>query len=65
MPFSSMRFDHFCDFHPKVYFSASGSKRFKILPFSPDSLTPSIWNVKSGVFSSFYLFVNVYKKSHN
>ncbi|MFS7963654.1 hypothetical protein Hanom_Chr08g00740901 [Helianthus anomalus] len=40
MPFSSLRFGHFC---PKVYFSVSGSKRFEILPFSSDSLTPSIF----------------------
>ncbi|MFS8031507.1 hypothetical protein Hanom_Chr17g01546671 [Helianthus anomalus] len=31
MPFSSMRFGQFCDFRPKVCFSASGSKRFEIL----------------------------------
>ncbi|MFS7949165.1 hypothetical protein Hanom_Chr06g00568361 [Helianthus anomalus] len=43
MPFSSQRFGQFCDFHPKVCFSASGSKRFKILPLSPGSLTPSIF----------------------
>ncbi|MFS7888281.1 hypothetical protein Hanom_Chr00s000001g01593091 [Helianthus anomalus] len=30
MPFSSLRFGQFCDFRPKVCFSASGSKRFKI-----------------------------------
>ncbi|MFS7889392.1 hypothetical protein Hanom_Chr00s000004g01606491 [Helianthus anomalus] len=35
MPFSSLRFGKFCDFRPKVCFSASafGSKRFEILPF--------------------------------
>ncbi|KAJ0913940.1 putative mitochondrial carrier domain protein [Helianthus annuus] len=36
MPFSSLRFGQFCDFCPKVCFSASGSKRFEILPFSSD-----------------------------
>ncbi|MFS8015748.1 hypothetical protein Hanom_Chr15g01360301 [Helianthus anomalus] len=30
MPFSSMRFGQFCDFRPKVCFSAAGSKRFNI-----------------------------------
>ncbi|MFS8033072.1 hypothetical protein Hanom_Chr17g01565121 [Helianthus anomalus] len=30
MPFSSLRFGQFCDFRPKVCFSASGSKRFEI-----------------------------------
>ncbi|MFS7907254.1 hypothetical protein Hanom_Chr01g00069101 [Helianthus anomalus] len=40
MPISSLRFGHFCEFRPKVCFSASGSKRFKILPFSFSSLTP-------------------------
>ncbi|MFS7957600.1 hypothetical protein Hanom_Chr07g00668241 [Helianthus anomalus] len=43
MPFSSLRFGQFCDFRPKVYFSASGSKRFEILLFSSGSLTPSIF----------------------
>ncbi|MFS7889755.1 hypothetical protein Hanom_Chr00s000005g01610761 [Helianthus anomalus] len=43
MPFSSLRFDQFCDFRPKVCFSASGSKRLKILPFSSGSLTPTIF----------------------
>ncbi|MFS8004295.1 hypothetical protein Hanom_Chr13g01224101 [Helianthus anomalus] len=33
MSFLSPRFGHFCDFRPKVCFSASGSKRFEILPF--------------------------------
>ncbi|KAJ0873637.1 hypothetical protein HanPSC8_Chr11g0454791 [Helianthus annuus] len=42
MPFSSLRFGQFCDFRPKVCFSASGFKRFKILPFSAGSLTPSV-----------------------
>ncbi|MFS7965352.1 hypothetical protein Hanom_Chr09g00761231 [Helianthus anomalus] len=55
MSFSSLRFGQFCDFRPKVYFSASGSKRFEILPFSSTELTPSIFSVKSGVFSSFLL----------
>ncbi|KAJ0856471.1 hypothetical protein HanRHA438_Chr13g0578811 [Helianthus annuus] len=43
MPFSSLRFGYFCDFRPKVWFSTSGSKRFKILPFSSDTLTSSIF----------------------
>ncbi|KAJ0515758.1 putative ABC-type sulfate transporter [Helianthus annuus] len=43
MPFSSLRFAQFCDFRPKVCFSASGSKRFEILPFSSGLLTPSIF----------------------
>ncbi|MFS8026902.1 hypothetical protein Hanom_Chr16g01492141 [Helianthus anomalus] len=34
MSFSSLRFGQFCDFRPKVCFSASGSKKYKILPFS-------------------------------
>ncbi|MFS8010799.1 putative amino-acid N-acetyltransferase transcription regulator GNAT family [Helianthus anomalus] len=56
MPFSSLRFGQFCDFCPKVCFSASGSKRFKILPFSSGSLTPSIFfSVKSRVFLPFLL----------
>ncbi|MFS7909676.1 hypothetical protein Hanom_Chr02g00097391 [Helianthus anomalus] len=38
MPFSSLRFGHFCNFRPKVRFSASGSKRFEILPFLSNSL---------------------------
>ncbi|MFS7901609.1 hypothetical protein Hanom_Chr01g00001711 [Helianthus anomalus] len=42
MPFSSLRFDQFCDFRPKVCFFTSESKRFEILPFSSGSLTPSI-----------------------
>ncbi|MFS7934188.1 hypothetical protein Hanom_Chr05g00388651 [Helianthus anomalus] len=53
----SRKFGQFCDFRPKVCFSAFGSKRFEILPFSSSSLTPSIFLVrfKSGVFSSFLL----------
>ncbi|MFS7956612.1 hypothetical protein Hanom_Chr07g00656631 [Helianthus anomalus] len=43
MPFSSLRFGQFCDFRPKVCFSASESKRLEILPFSSGSLTPSIF----------------------
>ncbi|MFS7943395.1 hypothetical protein Hanom_Chr06g00499811 [Helianthus anomalus] len=39
MPFSSLRFGHFCDFCPKFCFSASGSKRFEMLPFSSNSLS--------------------------
>ncbi|MFS8030215.1 hypothetical protein Hanom_Chr17g01531431 [Helianthus anomalus] len=54
MPFSSLRFDHFCDFRPKVCFSASGSKRFEILSFSSSSLTPiHFFSIKSGGFPSF------------
>ncbi|MFS7892479.1 hypothetical protein Hanom_Chr00s000642g01653301 [Helianthus anomalus] len=34
MTFSSLRLGHFCDFSTKVFFSASGSKRFEILAFS-------------------------------
>ncbi|MFS7916386.1 hypothetical protein Hanom_Chr02g00176531 [Helianthus anomalus] len=34
MPFSSLRFGQFCNFRPKVCFSALESKRFDILPFS-------------------------------
>ncbi|MFS7956668.1 hypothetical protein Hanom_Chr07g00657221 [Helianthus anomalus] len=30
MQFSSLRFSQFCNFRPKVFFSAFGSKRFKI-----------------------------------
>ncbi|MFS8005264.1 hypothetical protein Hanom_Chr13g01235331 [Helianthus anomalus] len=40
MLFLSMRFSRFCNFRPKVCFSAPGFKRFKISPFSPNSLTP-------------------------
>ncbi|MFS7974943.1 hypothetical protein Hanom_Chr10g00874711 [Helianthus anomalus] len=43
MPFSSPRFNQFCDFRPKVCYSASGSKRFKILPFTSGSLNSSIF----------------------
>ncbi|MFS8029343.1 hypothetical protein Hanom_Chr16g01521221 [Helianthus anomalus] len=43
MPFSSLRFGQFCDFHPNVCFFASRSKRFEILPFSSGSLTPFIF----------------------
>ncbi|MFS8020290.1 hypothetical protein Hanom_Chr15g01413831 [Helianthus anomalus] len=57
MPFSSLRFGQFCDFRPKVCFSASVFKRFEILPFSSGPLTPSIFSVKSGVF--FVFFVNL------
>ncbi|MFS7937846.1 hypothetical protein Hanom_Chr05g00432571 [Helianthus anomalus] len=55
MPFSSLGFGQFCDFRPKACFSASKSKRFKILSFSSDSLTPSFFSVKSRVFPSFWL----------
>ncbi|MFS8001294.1 hypothetical protein Hanom_Chr13g01188641 [Helianthus anomalus] len=53
MPFSSLRFGQFCDFHSKVCFYASGSKRFEIMPFSPGLLSPSIFFVKSRVFPFF------------
>ncbi|MFS7956902.1 putative GPI mannosyltransferase 2 [Helianthus anomalus] len=43
MPVSSLWFGQFFDFRPTVCFSASGSKRFDILPFSSGSLTPSIF----------------------
>ncbi|KAJ0905855.1 hypothetical protein HanPSC8_Chr07g0298831 [Helianthus annuus] len=43
MSFSSLRFGQFCDFRPKVCFSAYGSERFEILPSSSGSLTPSIF----------------------
>ncbi|XP_035842869.1 F-box/FBD/LRR-repeat protein At1g13570 isoform X2 [Helianthus annuus] len=52
MPFSSLRIEQFCDLRPNVCFSTSGSKRFEILPFSPGLLTPSVFSIKSGVFSS-------------
>ncbi|MFS7941928.1 hypothetical protein Hanom_Chr06g00482061 [Helianthus anomalus] len=55
MPFLSLRFVQFCHCCPKVCFSASGSKRFEILPFSSSSLTPSIFSIKARVFSSFLL----------
>ncbi|MFS7916158.1 hypothetical protein Hanom_Chr02g00173821 [Helianthus anomalus] len=44
MPLSTLRFGQFCEFRPKVSFSASGSKKFEILPLSSDSLTPSIFS---------------------
>ncbi|MFS7924042.1 hypothetical protein Hanom_Chr03g00267901 [Helianthus anomalus] len=53
MPFLSLRLGQFCDFRPKVCFSASGSKRFEILLFSSGSLTPSVFSISSGVFPSF------------
>ncbi|MFS7930853.1 hypothetical protein Hanom_Chr04g00349121 [Helianthus anomalus] len=61
MPFSSLRFGQFCDFRPKVYFSASESKRFEILPFSSGSLTPSIFLRQ--VKGIFVLFVNLKSNS--
>ncbi|MFS8006291.1 hypothetical protein Hanom_Chr14g01247501 [Helianthus anomalus] len=62
MSFSSLKFGQFCDFRLKVCFSSSGSKRFKILPFSSGSLT--FFSVKSGVFRLFYLlfFCFLFKK---
>ncbi|MFS8001866.1 hypothetical protein Hanom_Chr13g01195361 [Helianthus anomalus] len=57
MPYSSLRFGYFCEFRPQVCFSAYGSKRFEILPFSSGSLTPFNSAVKSGVF--LYVFVNL------
>ncbi|MFS7943499.1 hypothetical protein Hanom_Chr06g00500971 [Helianthus anomalus] len=42
-----VRFDIFnrvkCHFRPKVCFSATGSKRYEILPFSSGALTPFIF----------------------
>ncbi|MFS7925204.1 hypothetical protein Hanom_Chr04g00281801 [Helianthus anomalus] len=56
MPFSSLRFGQFCDLRPNVCFSASGSKRFKILLFSSSSLTPSIFSsLSQGHFRLFWL----------
>ncbi|MFS7942634.1 hypothetical protein Hanom_Chr06g00490641 [Helianthus anomalus] len=43
MPFSSLRFGQFCDFRPKVCFSASRSKRFESSQFHMAPLTPSIF----------------------
>ncbi|KAJ0906297.1 hypothetical protein HanPSC8_Chr07g0303921 [Helianthus annuus] len=43
MSFLSLRFGQFCDFRPKVCFSASESKRFEIVSFSFGSLTSSIF----------------------
>ncbi|MFS8014840.1 hypothetical protein Hanom_Chr15g01349221 [Helianthus anomalus] len=43
MSFSSLRVGQFCDFRLKACFSAYGSKRFKILLFSSDSLTSFIF----------------------
>ncbi|MFS7917262.1 putative transcription factor WD40-like family [Helianthus anomalus] len=48
--FCLVRFGQFCDFRPKVCFSAFGSKSFEILPLSSESLTPSVFFVNSGVF---------------
>ncbi|KAF5776932.1 hypothetical protein HanXRQr2_Chr12g0529771 [Helianthus annuus] len=59
MSFSTLTFGRFCDFRPKVCFSTSGSKRFEILPFSSDPLTPSIFFMLSpGYYRPFtYLFI--------
>ncbi|MFS7925366.1 hypothetical protein Hanom_Chr04g00283991 [Helianthus anomalus] len=43
MSFSSLGFGQFCNFRLKVCFSASRSKRLKILLFSSGALTPSIF----------------------
>ncbi|MFS8004719.1 hypothetical protein Hanom_Chr13g01229071 [Helianthus anomalus] len=56
MPFSSLRLGQFCDFRSKVCFSVFGSKKFKLLPFSSSSLTPSIFSPLSQGY--FRLFVN-------
>ncbi|MFS7994840.1 hypothetical protein Hanom_Chr12g01110851 [Helianthus anomalus] len=56
MPFSSLRFGQFCDFHSKVCFFASCSKRFELLSFSSGSLTPSIYLRQ--VRNIFVFFVN-------
>ncbi|MFS8002014.1 hypothetical protein Hanom_Chr13g01197111 [Helianthus anomalus] len=61
MSFSSLRFGQFCDFRPKVCFSASGSKRFESLSVSSSSLTPSIFLRQ--VRGNFFFFVN--KKDGN
>ncbi|MFS7999337.1 hypothetical protein Hanom_Chr12g01164851 [Helianthus anomalus] len=61
MPFSSLRFDQFCDFRPKVCFSASRSKGFEILPFPSSSLTPFIFLRKVRGISVF--FVNLKSNS--
>ncbi|MFS8023201.1 hypothetical protein Hanom_Chr16g01448701 [Helianthus anomalus] len=53
MSFSSLRFGQFCDFRPKVYYSASGSKRFEILPFSSGLLTYLFSLLSQGYFRLF------------
>ncbi|MFS8011549.1 hypothetical protein Hanom_Chr14g01310421 [Helianthus anomalus] len=53
MPFSSLRFDQFCDFRPKVCFFTSRSKRFEILQFLSVLLTPSIFLGVKGYFGLF------------
>ncbi|MFS7930158.1 hypothetical protein Hanom_Chr04g00340841 [Helianthus anomalus] len=53
MPFSSLGFGQFCNFRSKVCFSASGFKRFEILPFSYGSLTP-FSPLSQGYFPLFY-----------
>ncbi|MFS7971194.1 hypothetical protein Hanom_Chr09g00829851 [Helianthus anomalus] len=42
MSFSSLRFGQFCNFRPKVCFSASRSKEFEIFSFSSGLVTTSI-----------------------
>ncbi|MFS8022533.1 hypothetical protein Hanom_Chr16g01440661 [Helianthus anomalus] len=58
MPFSSLRFDKFCDFRPTVCFFASGSKRFEILLISFGSLTPFIFSLLNQGYFCFFFFVN-------
>ncbi|MFS7962269.1 hypothetical protein Hanom_Chr08g00724661 [Helianthus anomalus] len=53
MPFSSLRFGQSCDFHPKVCFSASISKRIEILPFSFGLFTPIFLREVRGIFAFF------------
>ncbi|MFS7999481.1 hypothetical protein Hanom_Chr12g01166691 [Helianthus anomalus] len=56
MSFSALRFGQFCDLRPKVCFSASGTKRFEILPFSSGSLAPFVFSpLSQGYFRLFYL----------
>ncbi|MFS7994939.1 hypothetical protein Hanom_Chr12g01111981 [Helianthus anomalus] len=57
MPFPSLKFGQFCDFRPKVCFSASGSKRFEILLFSSGSLTPFIFLRKVRGISVFFAYL--------
>ncbi|MFS7995986.1 hypothetical protein Hanom_Chr12g01124581 [Helianthus anomalus] len=53
MPFSSLRFGQFCDFRPKVCFSASGSKRFEILPFCSACELHPFFSLSQGYFRLF------------
>ncbi|MFS7943994.1 hypothetical protein Hanom_Chr06g00506771 [Helianthus anomalus] len=51
MPFSSLRFSQFCDFRPKVCFSASEFKRFEI--FSSSSNSVHFFLLIQGIFAFF------------